>query len=790
MMPLSDGNPFVLARLAPGIAYIGDLKFSRPFDNGGTSDIVTGGATGGNEFTLDGSPNMANGRRVAFVPPAGAVQEFKVETASFDAAQRPHGGAHRQRDAQERHQRAEGVAATPTTARRSSRRRTSSSEEQGAEAGARLQAPGVHARRAGGHPRALRRPRPVVLLRRGGMALRRVPGAALADGADRGDAQRRLLGAAVPRHHHPRPADRRRRSATASCRTPFAGNIIPPGRINPIAQKVLSYYPLPNQAGNATGSGQLLLRQSAHRRLLLDLDALRSRAHVEAALHGALHAERSPRSAQRAARHGRTAIVPTGNFLFRKNDGVTVNHTYTQSANSLWDVRAGWQQFREPNVRQHEGIFDPASLGLSSGVTSLFSGARYFPLFNFDTIRDIGDNLAGNTEHTIYSFQPTYTQADGQPLDARRLRHAAVPRVQRQPRTAGRASTTAAAAARSRAQQDNSAVQDFQDVASFLLGLPTGGTIDRNGIAAERHAGITASSCRTTGECRRTADPQPRPALRLRGRRPPNRRTATSAASIRTRCFRSPQAAEARYAANPIPQIARVGMAGAGRRAVRVRRRTAGSGTPTRTTSSRASASPTSGTTGRSSAAAAGSTRCRSSSPASNQMGYSQSTPFTATQDRGLTFQSTLNNPYPLGILEAAGNTRGPNTFLGQSLDRFAPLDFKNGQLARLPGQRAARAAGPVAARGRLCRQPRLRPGDERRAEQRARPVPVDQPRSAIRRRSTSSASRCPTRSPASCRPAIRARTSRGRSSCGRSRSSTTCRPTSPTARASTTRRR
>ena len=85
LMPLSDGNPFVLARLAPGVAYTGDLKFSRPFDNGGTSGIVTDGAPGGNEFTLDGSPNMANGRRVAFVPPAGAVQEFKVETATFDA---------------------------------------------------------------------------------------------------------------------------------------------------------------------------------------------------------------------------------------------------------------------------------------------------------------------------------------------------------------------------------------------------------------------------------------------------------------------------------------------------------------------------------------------------------------------------------------------------------------------------------------------------------------------------------------------------------------------------------
>src|SRR5438046_2067522 len=78
MMPLSDGNPFVLSRLVPGVAFTGDLKFSRPFDNAGTSSITADGSSGGNEFTLDGSPNMTSGRRVAFVPPAGAVQQFKV----------------------------------------------------------------------------------------------------------------------------------------------------------------------------------------------------------------------------------------------------------------------------------------------------------------------------------------------------------------------------------------------------------------------------------------------------------------------------------------------------------------------------------------------------------------------------------------------------------------------------------------------------------------------------------------------------------------------------------------
>jgi len=93
MMPLSDGNPFVLARLVPGAAFTGDLKFSRPFDNAGTSSITVDGSTGGNEFTLDGSPNMTSGRRVAFVPPAGAVQEFKVETSSFDAGSGHTGGA-------------------------------------------------------------------------------------------------------------------------------------------------------------------------------------------------------------------------------------------------------------------------------------------------------------------------------------------------------------------------------------------------------------------------------------------------------------------------------------------------------------------------------------------------------------------------------------------------------------------------------------------------------------------------------------------------------------------------
>src|SRR2546421_7802369 len=54
-LPLSDGNPFVLSRLTPGITYTGDLKFSRPFDNLGTSSVVAAGAPGGKEVTPPGT---------------------------------------------------------------------------------------------------------------------------------------------------------------------------------------------------------------------------------------------------------------------------------------------------------------------------------------------------------------------------------------------------------------------------------------------------------------------------------------------------------------------------------------------------------------------------------------------------------------------------------------------------------------------------------------------------------------------------------------------------------------
>jgi hypothetical protein len=50
------------------------------------------------------------------------------------------------------------------------------------------------------------------------------------------------------------------------------------------------------------------------------------------------------------------------------------------------------------------------------------------------------------------------------------------------------------------------------------------------------------------------------------------------------------------------------------------------------------------------------------------QTGFSRNTPFVPTLDNGLTFLSTLSNPFPNGILEPVGAAQAQQTFVGQSV--------------------------------------------------------------------------------------------------------------------------
>ena len=87
-LPLNGRNPFMLAKLVGGVNFNGEAIWERPFDNGAIANwSINGGRASNNEFLLDGAPNnaMAGDNNIAYVPPVDSVEEFKIQTNSYDA---------------------------------------------------------------------------------------------------------------------------------------------------------------------------------------------------------------------------------------------------------------------------------------------------------------------------------------------------------------------------------------------------------------------------------------------------------------------------------------------------------------------------------------------------------------------------------------------------------------------------------------------------------------------------------------------------------------------------------
>jgi hypothetical protein len=702
LMPLSDGNPFVLARLAPGVAYHGDLKFSRPFDNGGTSDFTADGGPGRNEFTLDGSPNMANGRRVAFVPPANAVQEFKVETATFDAQQGHTAGAtvnvtlksgtNRIRGDGYYHYRDEALSANDFFLERAGRPKdTLEYKRYGFSAGG----PAVLGRLYDGRDKTFfftafewladQFPEPGQFT---------VPTEAQRNGDFSA-----LLAQGI-RIYDPLTAVRRADGRIE--RQPFPGNIIPADRISPIAREVLRYYPLPNQAGTSTGTNNFITSNPRGD----DFYSMNYRIdHVLTDTQRFfVRYSRNNREENRNNWAGEVnGVRPIGNFLYRINDAFNVDHVWNMSPSSLLNVRASWSRFQEPSIRQHQGLFDPTTLGFPAAATQHFGSNRYFPSFNFDdgSFADLGESFAGGTNATIYSVQPTWTLIRGthslrSGADLRVYREESAPSVH----SAGQYSFGRGGVLTR--QLDNSPQAAIgQDLAALLLGYPSGGTIDRS---ADRFNQVKYGGIFVQDDWKVSS----RLTLNL-GLRWEYEGAPTERGNRNTRGF-DPDAdlaitaaARAAYARNPIPEVAPD--------AFRVR-----GGLMFATDGNRGTYDPdTNNFQPRVGFAyqANEKTVVRGgwaiyAVPALfdvsgiYQPGFSQATSIVPSLDTGVTIRATLDNPWPDGVIDPPGGSNGPNTFLGRSIGRFNDdLNFRNGQSMRwalstqheLPGQWVVEAA-------------------------------------------------------------------------------------------------
>ena len=477
-LPLGDGTAYMLTRLAPGIMDSSDLHFARPADNGNLGGIVGNGVTGGNEFAIDGAPNMSNARGVGFSPPSDAIAEFKVQTNAFDA-QTGHtagavvnlalkSGTNALRGAFGYFNRDDARTATPLLTQRANGQKPTREYNRST---ATLTGPIVKNRTffmgSFEHLRDVQ-PEPSTYT---------VPTARMR----RGDFTEFGTNAIYDPFS----------VTSAGVRSPFAGNTIPLDRINPIAAVYAQLYPLPNRPGTVSNYFTNQLRPYDYNAGMGRIDHNLANAHR---LYGTAYWNKRQEDRYNWAQDAENAVdggvingVPvTRGFDYRTNLGVTVGYTAALSTSLLFDVRGSGARFGE--WRDPAGEIDPAVLGFSSNTLRLMRGYNYLPLFTFgsfsttnenSTIASLGARRSDWSQgfdrpFDTYSVQPTLTKVLGAHTaragyDFRRQ----VWRITNAGFMGGRFAFTGAYTRQNNSAPTNDRAQAW---AQFLLGLATAAT--------------------------------------------------------------------------------------------------------------------------------------------------------------------------------------------------------------------------------------------------------------------------------------------------------------------------
>ncbi|MBI2681286.1 MAG: TonB-dependent receptor [Candidatus Solibacter usitatus] len=85
-LPNVGRNPFIMAWVAPGVTPAGDPKFVRFQDQSGSSYVsFAGGPLRGNVYLVDGVPITDGINRAVIIPSLEAVEEMKIQTNTYDA---------------------------------------------------------------------------------------------------------------------------------------------------------------------------------------------------------------------------------------------------------------------------------------------------------------------------------------------------------------------------------------------------------------------------------------------------------------------------------------------------------------------------------------------------------------------------------------------------------------------------------------------------------------------------------------------------------------------------------
>lgn len=478
-LPLAEGAPYTLATQAPGVVYTGDPNFQGPTANGNLAGFRTNGAAG-NQINLDGSPNLAYSGQVAFTPPSDSVQEFKVQTNSFDAGNgftagstvnvAIKSGTNKFHGSGYFFDRDKSRTANNFFNNRLGRERP---DRKYARYGGVISGPVIkdktfflfsYERQKDNVAQPTTYSVPTARMRTGDFTELIVNPANIADAANTviyNPFSGVLVGANVTRTSFGCPT-------TGAVPAGSTCNILPAAAMYAPALAFLRLFPSPNQPGlvNNYVTDQNLIRP--YRSYMVKIDHNFNESNR---IFGKYYHSRN--TEDRYNLEGTPDSITRG-FENRRNNGANVDFTSTLSSSMVLDIRGSWNQFRL--LRYQDGQPTAGDLGFN-GIPANRRG-NIFPRFDFRNYMTLGSQRADwnngqNRPFDLFSVQPTVTQIVGNHtlkygLDFRKLRE----QFTTDGYAAGRflidGTYTMQASNSGATQRDRAG----RDLAAFLLGVP------------------------------------------------------------------------------------------------------------------------------------------------------------------------------------------------------------------------------------------------------------------------------------------------------------------------------
>ncbi len=483
-LPLIFRNPFMLSQMVAGVIHAGTPIWQRPFDNGAIADwAMTGGRKRGTEYLLDGSPNnaQAGGNNLAYVPPVDSVQEFKIQTNIYDAQYGKtdggivnvllKSGTNQLHGAIYEFARRTGWDANTF---QNNARRLPRTEHILDHYGFQVQGPVYFPKLFDGRDKLFfmtnyeryreQAPFPVT---------ESVPAPEFLNGdfSKLVDAQGRQIAIFDPLSG--------RQVGSQWVRDAFAGNVIPPNRTNPVARKILSYYPAPNSI--TPGVGYTVSNYYApdnwnrddFYNLVFKFDTNlgdKHRAFFRYARN--LRTENTQESGAIMKGPGQTGEKPS----YRINNHATADWVATLRPTFIFNLRVSFNRYVHTTGNVANVGFDMGTFGFPASLLRQLSRSDVFGYYSFDGYSTMGRHPSGNWTNT-WAIHPTATKIAGPHvlkfgLDTRFTQY-----VERSWEHPLYFSTSRVFTQRQFNQSD---ALSGNSIASFLLGYPSSGRSDFN----------------------------------------------------------------------------------------------------------------------------------------------------------------------------------------------------------------------------------------------------------------------------------------------------------------------